>query len=143
MKTMINIVVLACEQACPRPQVWEAGLREAGLNIRVVPEPCSSKVEVFQLLRLLARKADLVWVVGCPEDLCRFLEGSARLKRRLAHAQDYLAEIGLERERLGLTLLAAEDRGAQEEALTAIRDRALSLGVNPGRRQDPPGKEQE
>ncbi len=141
METLIKVVLLACEQACPRPQLWIKPLAEAGLKVRMVQEPCSSKVEVFQLLRLLARSADLVWVVACPEELCRLCEGSIRMERRLAHAQDYLEEIGLERERLGLSLLAAEDEAGRGKVIDTIRAQAQSLGINPGCRQPSAGKE--
>lgn len=141
MTVTMDVIILACDQAAPNPAAWVTPLADAGLNVRVVPEPCSSKVEVFQLLRLLARHADLVWVVGCPVNLCRLIEGSARLERRLVHAQDYLAEIGLPRERLGFSLVAADDSAGRAAAVAVIRTQALALGPNPGRRRPPAGKE--
>ena len=107
----------------------------------MVPEPCSSKVEVFQLLRILAAEADLVWVVGCPESLCQLLEGSTRMGKRLAYAQQYLSEIGLEPERLGMSRFSAGDRQALEALVAELRSRARTLPLNPGRLTTTPGKE--
>ena len=69
-------------------------------RLRVLAEPCSSKVESFQLLRTLATPVDLVWVIGCAEASCRYEDGSRRLGGRVRYVQDYLEEIGLETDRL-------------------------------------------
>lgn len=136
-----QIVVLACRQAVPETEALAGSLEQAGLRARVAPEPCSSKVEAYHLLRLLAAEADLVWVAGCPQDRCLLVEGSSRMGRRLAFAQQYLQEIGLEPERLGLTRLEAGDAPGLAALVQAIRDRAAGLAPNPARRRGPAGKE--
>ncbi len=128
-----QVVVLACRQAVPNLQFLLKPLQEVGLQAQVVLEPCSSKVEAYQLLRLLATQADLVWVIGCPESDCQFLEGSTRMGQRVAYAQKYLEEIGLEADRLGMNRLPAGDEATLSEIIAAIRDRAQSLGVSPAR----------
>jgi hypothetical protein len=65
MSPIKELVVLACTQAVPNPAVLNEALKQYGLRGRIIQEPCSSKVEAFQLLRILATGADLVWVVGC------------------------------------------------------------------------------
>jgi coenzyme F420-reducing hydrogenase delta subunit len=92
MDQKITVVILACRQAVPDPDLWLGPLQQAGLLARVVLEPCSSKVETFQLLRTLAVEADLLWVVGCPEADCQLVEGSFRMAKRVAHAQEYLLD---------------------------------------------------
>ncbi len=142
MLNNLSVVVLACRQAVPDPALLATPLQQAGLKTRVVPEPCSSKVEVFQMLRILADEADLLWVAACPENRCQLVEGSFRLGKRVAHAQEYLQEIGLEPERLGLARLPAGDPEAVTATIGEIVDRARSLGVNPARAGGPPTKEQ-
>ena len=97
----MEVVIYACQQAVPDPDALRAGFGKSGVRVQVIPEPCSSKVEAFQLLRTLAANVDLVWVIGCPEDLCRYNEGSRRLGSRVAYTRRYLQEIGLEPDRLG------------------------------------------
>jgi coenzyme F420-reducing hydrogenase delta subunit len=133
MAQNLTVVVLACRQAVPDPALFLAPLQNAGLNPRMIPEPCSSKVEVFQMLRTLADEADLLWVVGCPEAACQTVEGSSRMAKRVAHAQEYLQEIGLEPERLGMAQLLAENQEAVAAAVSEILERAQTLGVNPAR----------
>ena len=142
MDQKITVVILACRQAVPDPDLWLGPLQQAGLQARVVLEPCSSKVETFQLLRTLAMEADILWVIGCPEAACQLVEGSFRMTKRVAHAQEYLQEIGLEPERLGMVLLPAGDPEALAATLREIQERAQSLGVNPARAGAPLKKEQ-
>lgn len=129
MEKEVKVVILACAQAVPEPAVLQAGLRQQGLAARVVTEPCSSKVEAYQLLRLLANGADLVWVIGCPEDRCRLAEGSTRMGFRVGYAQQYLQEIGLEPERLGYSRLMATEKAAVEAVGRTLRERQMQLGA--------------
>ncbi len=137
-----EVVVLACQQALPEAAPLVEPLEAAGLKARVVLEPCSSKIEAFQLLRILAADADSVWVVGCPEALCLFTEGSFRMGKRVAWARTYLTEIGLEPERLGLSRLAHGDRHALTALAGEVAEWAKKLGLNPGRRGPQAKKEQ-
>lgn len=137
----VRVVILACRQAVPAPGLLVELLAPKGLTPRVVPEPCSSKVEVFQMLRLLAHEADFLWVVGCPESACQLVEGSLRMTKRVAHARQYLEEIGLEKERLGMAQLWA----AQAEGLAPLAEEIFSrvqgLGPSRARARTKPGKE--
>lgn len=142
MNQKLHTVVLACRQALPDPALLVGPLNEAGFRARVILEPCSSKVETFQLLRILADEADLLWVVGCPEAACQLVEGSLRMSKRVAHTQDYLREIGLEGERLGVSFIPAGKPEEVEAAVSEIQKRALALGVNPARAGAPMAKEQ-
>jgi len=142
MPQNLTIVVMACRQAVPDPALLLGALQTSGLSPRVIPEPCSSKVEVFQMLRTLADEADLLWVVGCPEGACQLVEGNFRMAKRVGHAREYLQEIGLEPERLGMAQLFADNQEAVAAAVSEIKERAKTLGTNPARAQAPPAKEQ-
>jgi coenzyme F420-reducing hydrogenase delta subunit len=141
MDQKVTIVLLACRQAVPDPATFLSPLEKDGFKARVVLEPCSSKVETFQMLRTLAAEADLLWVIGCPEAACQLVEGSFRMAKRVAHAQDYLREIGLEPERLGMVQLPADDPKAAAATLSEIQERARTLGINPARAGAPVKKE--
>ncbi|MFZ5451231.1 MAG: hydrogenase iron-sulfur subunit [Thermodesulfobacteriota bacterium] len=130
----MEVVIYACQQAVPDPEtlrsLWSAG----EVRLRVLPEPCSSKVEVFQLLRTLATPVDLVWVIGCEEQLCRFNEGSHRAGGRMSYTKKYLLEIGLEPARVGRSLLTPGDESALAAIVSEISGRLKSLGPSPLRR---------
>ena len=121
-----EVVIFACQQAVPNPDFirtqWGGNIR-----LQILPEPCSSKIEAFQLLRTVAAPADLVWVIGCAEDLCRFNEGSHRLGNRITYTQRYLEEIG----RVGRSVVTPGDASELTEAVAAIKTKAESLGPSP------------
>lgn len=138
MSQKLQLVVLACQQAAPEGAVFTGSLAKRGLEVRVIPEPCSSKVEVFQMLRILAADADLLWVVGCPEDACLFTEGSFRMGQRVEYARKYLEEIGLEARRLGMSRIPAGDVEAAAQAAAEMAAWAEALGPNPARPRPKP-----
>ncbi|MGP8050193.1 MAG: hydrogenase iron-sulfur subunit [Desulfobaccales bacterium] len=124
-------VIFACQQAVPDPEALLASLSKGGERWRVLAEPCSSKVEAFQLLRALATPVDLVWVIGCGETLCRYQDGSRRLGARVQYSQDYLEEIGLESGRLGRSLVTPGDAAALAGIVKEVKARLKALGPSP------------
>jgi len=126
-----EVVIYACQQAVPDPGVLKTHWGQSDLPLRVVAEPCSSKVEAFQLLRTVATPAHLVWVIGCAEDLCRYQEGSHRLGVRLAYTRRYLEEIGLEPDRVGRSIVTPGDAAGLNAALAEIKTQAQNLSPNP------------
>ncbi len=127
----LSVVIYACRQAVPEPDKLRTSGAAKDLRLQVVSEPCSGKVEAFQLLRTLATPVDLVWVIGCEEHLCLYTEGSRRLGGRVAYSRRYLAEIGLETARLGRSLVTPGDEKALAAALKEIKRQVQSLGPSP------------
>jgi coenzyme F420-reducing hydrogenase delta subunit len=126
-----EVVIYACQQAVPNPDFLRTQWGKENIRLQVLPEPCSSKIEAFQLLRTLATPADLVWVIGCAEDLCRYNEGSHRLGNRIAYTQRYLEEIGLESARVGRSVVIPGDAPGLAAVLADIKAKAEALGQSP------------
>jgi F420-non-reducing hydrogenase iron-sulfur subunit len=126
-----EVVIFACQQAVPNPDFLRTQWGEGNIRLQILPEPCSSKIEAFQLLRTLAAPADLVWVIGCAEDLCRFNEGSHRLGNRIAYTQRYLEEIGLEADRVGRSVVVPGDAPGLAAVVADIQAKAGALGPSP------------
>ena len=129
-----EVVVYACQQAVADPEALRSLWGRDQARLRLLSEPCSSKVEVFQLLRTLAAPADLVWVIGCPEEQCRYQEGSSRMRGRVRHTQGYLEEIGLEPARVGRTVVTPGNPEELAAAVAEIKGRIKELGSSPLRR---------
>jgi F420-non-reducing hydrogenase iron-sulfur subunit len=132
-----QVVIYACQQAVLDPDALRRQWGGGEFRLLVVLEPCSSKVEAFQLLRTLATPVELVWVIGCREENCQYQEGSRRLRGRVTYTQRYLEEIGLEPERLGHTLVTPGDQASLAAILADIKARAQALGPSPLRRHAP------
>jgi F420-non-reducing hydrogenase iron-sulfur subunit len=74
--------------------------KEYGSRIRFFPLPCSGRIESLHLMRALEAGADKVYVLTCPEGVCRHREGNTRAGKRVAFARHLIEEIGLEPGRL-------------------------------------------
>ncbi len=102
-KCQPNIVVLYCNRSVGSAADVAAapGLVKDCL-VRLVAMPCSSKVEVPHILKLLAEGADGVLILACPEGGCQFLVGSARAEKRVRYTQSLLQAAGLAEKRVGI-----------------------------------------
>ncbi len=129
-----EVVVYACQQAVADPEALRSLWGKDQARLRLMSEPCSSKVEVFQMLRTLATPTDLVWIIGCAEELCRYQEGSTRMGGRVTYTRRYLEEIGLEPTRVGRTVVTPGDLAELSAAVAEIKARIKELGPSPLRR---------
>jgi coenzyme F420-reducing hydrogenase delta subunit len=132
----MEVVVFACQQAVADPEALRSLWGRNPARLRLLSEPCSSKVEAFQLLRTLAEAADLVWVIGCVEEQCRYQEGSSRMGGRVRYTQRYLEEIGLEPDRLGRTVVTPGHPEDLAAAVAEIKARLKKLGPSPLKKKE-------
>jgi coenzyme F420-reducing hydrogenase delta subunit len=130
-----EVVIYACQQAVPNPDFVKTQWGQEDIRLQILPEPCSSKIEAYQLLRTLATPMDLVWVIGCAEDLCRYNEGSHRLGNRIAYTKRYLKEIGLEPARVGRSVVVPGDAPGLAAVVAEIKAKAAALGLSKLKKQ--------
>jgi len=131
-KRPLTLALFYCQNV-PESTLGERQALEAqyGSSLRLFPVPCSGRLESLHLLRALEAFADAAYVITCPEGACRYFEGNLRARKRVDVAGDYLAAIGLERERVGFV---ANEKGNPQSlaALTgAIMHRLASLAPSP------------
>jgi coenzyme F420-reducing hydrogenase delta subunit len=135
----IRIVVLYCQRVLAAGANLDRAAQGAdGFELRPVALPCTSKIEVSHLIKILEQGADGVQVVGCPDGQCQFLVGDVRTEKRVEHARAMLVEADLGGERLGM------ERGAElaaEQIVEMARRRARAvapLGGHPMRKAHAP-----
>jgi coenzyme F420-reducing hydrogenase delta subunit len=103
-------------------------------NVRIVKLECTGRVDVIHLLKAFEDGADAVFVAGCEEGSCHFLEGNLRAKQKVAIAKRMLKEIGLEPERLEMFHISASNAPLFATASNEMTERARKLGPNPLRK---------
>ncbi|MGD9032746.1 MAG: hydrogenase iron-sulfur subunit [Desulfobacteraceae bacterium] len=102
-----------------------------GKSLRLFPIPCSGRLEPLHLLRALEEYADAAHVITCPEGACRYFEGNRRAKKRVERTQWIIGSIGLEEERVGITIRSKDDRRSLAELAEAILAMTSQLGPSP------------
>jgi F420-non-reducing hydrogenase iron-sulfur subunit len=99
--------------------------------VRVLRFPCTGKIEENYILAAFEKGVDGVMIAGCLEGGCHFLEGNLRARRRVARARQFLAEIGLEPERLEMFNLSSAEGPRFAEIVTTMVERIQRLGRSP------------
>jgi F420-non-reducing hydrogenase iron-sulfur subunit len=128
------IVVLYCQNALAEGEFLGEGVRRgAGFKAQLVCLPCSSKIEVFHLVKHLEQGADGIQVIACPPDHCQFLVGNAKADKKVKYVRKLLDELKSGSDRLdvhrarGLTgaqvMELAEARAAIVRQIQADADR--------------------
>jgi coenzyme F420-reducing hydrogenase delta subunit len=100
-------------------------------NIRVIRLPCSGKVTPVYLLRAFEKGADGVYVAGCLEGDCHFIQGNLVAKPRVNYAKKLIAEVGLEPERLEMFNMSAAMGPKFAEVAAEFTERIRQLGPSP------------
>jgi len=102
-------------------------------NIRVVKVPCTGRVAIIHLLRVIERGADGVFVAGCLEGDCHYQSGNLRAKKRVTQVKKVLESIGAEPERVAMYNLSAGQGPRFAEIAREMTEKVRQLGPNPVR----------
>ena len=100
-------------------------------NVRIIHPPCTGKIEMEHILDAFLKGIDGVLVAGCLEGGCHFLEGNLRARKRVERAKKFLAEIGLEPERLEMFNLSSAEGIRFAEIVNIMSERLARLGKSP------------
>ncbi len=97
-------------------------------GVRIIRLPCTGKVDAIHLMKAFEDGADAVFVAGCLEGQCHYLEGNLRAKRRVAYVKKLLAEVEIEPERLEMFNLSSAMGGKFAEIVEEMTERITKLG---------------
>ena len=97
-------------------------------HIRIIKLPCTGKIDVLYLLRAFEKGADGVFVAGCLEGQCHFVEGNIIARKRVDYAKKLLSDTGISPERLEMYNLSAAMGRQFAEICDSMTDRILKLG---------------
>lgn len=103
-------------------------------NIRIIKVPCTGKVDVIHLLTAFEAGADGVFVVGCMEGDCHYVEGNLFAKKRVNRVKAILDKVGIGGQRLEMFNLSAGMGGRFAEVAQEMTDRIQELGPSPIRK---------
>jgi coenzyme F420-reducing hydrogenase delta subunit len=103
-------------------------------SVRALCFPCTGKIEVNHVLAAFERGVDGIFVAGCLEGGCHYLEGNLRARRRMERAKGLLDEIGLGAGRLEMFNLSSAEGPRFAEIAREMHERIVKLGPSPLRR---------
>ncbi len=127
-----EVVMLYCQHGiCDEAKASAWSQHADGVSIRAVMMPCSSKIEVPYILKILESGADAVEIVACPEKSCKLLTGSLRAEKRVDYIRGLLEKIGYAPDRIGISRKLAQKPDELIDIARSRADAVRPLGVNP------------
>ncbi len=97
-------------------------------NVRIIRLPCTGKVDAIHIMKAFEDGVDGVFVAGCLEGQCHFLEGNTRAKKKVAYVKRLLDEAQIEPERLEMFNLSSAMGGRFAEIVEEMTERITKLG---------------
>lgn len=106
-------------------------------SVRIILLPCTGKVDALLLMKAFEDGADGVFVAGCMEGECHFMEGNLRAKKKVAYVKRLLEEVGTDPQRVEMFNLSSAMGGRFAEIVEEMTQRIKEIG--PISKDDPPG----
>ena len=100
-------------------------------NIRIVKFPCSGAIDVLFILKAFEQGVDGIFVAGCLEGGCHFVEGNLRAKKRVERAKHILDKVGLGSQRLDMFFMSSAEGPRFVEVAKEMTRRIKNLGPSP------------
>ncbi len=106
-------------------------------NIKVIQLPCSGRVDMLHLLKAIEEGADGVYVAGCLEGECHFVEGNLKTRKKVDAVKKVLEAVGVEPERVEMFNLSSAMGPRFTEIAKEMTKRIRMLGPTPVTRKLP------
>ena len=97
-------------------------------NIRVVRVMCSGRVDPTFVLKSFREGADGVLICGCHPGDCHYHEGNYKCLRRYHFLKKYIAQMGLNPDRLKLAWISASEGREFAQLADEMAETVKSLG---------------
>ena len=97
-------------------------------NIRIIRIMCSGRIDPTFVLKAFQQGADGVLVCGCHPGDCHYQEGNYKCLRRFKLLQKYIAQMGIEKERLQLEWISASEGKQFSELVNKMTKTMLTIG---------------
>lgn len=101
------------------------------VSARLVELPCSGKIEVQFLLKTFETGVDAIFILGCLDGTCHYVEGNRKLRKRVQYVKDILDKIDMDRDRLEMFQISSDSEVNIQEVVTEIGRRINSLSPSP------------
>lgn len=100
-------------------------------NVEIVLIPCTGRFDMLFALKAFESGADGVYVAGCLEGTCHFLDGNYRAKKRVNYLRKQIQSLGVEEERLRMYNLSASQGPKFQEFAYEFTDLIREMGPSP------------
>jgi coenzyme F420-reducing hydrogenase delta subunit len=100
-------------------------------NVKIIQLPCTGRIDIIHLLNAVENGADGVYVAGCLEGECHFIQGNLKARKKVEYVKRTLTELGIEPERVEMFNLSSAQGARFAEIANEMVDRIRKLGPTP------------
>ena len=119
LKTREAKIYIFCCSSCFDPSELMCICNGHDYEMKVIPVPCSGKIDILYLTKAFESGADGVVIVACKQGECRYLEGNLRAKKRVEAIDSLLDEIGLGKGRIAIIQM---NSNGIEQVIREVKD---------------------
>jgi len=126
-------IIAFCCQYCAYSAADMAGSMrlQYPTNVEIVLMPCTGRFDMLYALKAFENGADGVYVAGCLEGTCHFLEGNIRAKKRVNFLRNEMKTLGAEEDRIRMYNLSASQGPRFVEIAKEFTEVIKELGPSP------------
>ncbi len=126
-------IIAFCCQYCAYSAADMAGSMrlQYPTNVEIVLMPCTGRFDMLFALKAFEKGADGVYVAGCLEGTCHFLEGNIRAKQRVNFLRNEMKTLGVEEDRIRMYNLSASQGPRFVEIAKEFTELIRQLGPSP------------
>ncbi len=100
-------------------------------NVKIIQLPCTGRIDIIHLLNAVENGADGVYVAGCLEGECHFIQGNLKARKKVEYVKKTLTELGIEPERVEMFNLSSAQGARFAQIANEMVDRIRQLGPTP------------
>ncbi len=100
-------------------------------DVKIIQVPCSGRVDILHLLRAIEDGADGVYVAGCLEGECHYINGNLKAKKRVQYVKNVLEELDMEPGRVEMFNLSSGEGPKFAQFAKEMVERIKTLGPSP------------
>ena len=126
-------IYLFCCSSSLNPIDLERGCSGFIDELKVIPLPCSGKVDILYLTKAFESGADGVAILACKQGECRYLEGNLRARKRAEAIDVLLCEIGLGKGRMAIIQMSD---GGIEQVVNEVKEFSNKIKALPRQMQN-------
>lgn len=95
--------------------------------VKMVQLPCSSKIETLGIIKAFESGADGIFILGCPDEECRLIDGNYRAWKVVNYTKGLLDEVGIGSARLEMFQLGTAEGQQIDQIISMMAKRIETI----------------
>jgi coenzyme F420-reducing hydrogenase delta subunit len=122
-RQLAKVFVFCCSNSFDKLELIQHNIQQ-GIELKVIPLPCSGKLDILYLTKAFESGADGAAIMICRNGECQYVEGNRRAIKRAEAVGEILDEIGMGKDRVSVIQM---NGGGSEQAIRDLESFCLKI----------------